>query len=246
MNIWQLTEYLLESKKVIDSIMFIDDNIESLVNLDLRNIIQGKLQTFYINLRVIYDKSLSKCEKEKLNNDMIYKDTLYHRDKKYAHKDDKYKKKSYKSRKELIADLKEKILHCYYICNKKLPENITFDFIPYDKNLYRMINNITPEKEKKLQEIMYSNDSKFKNENSKTYKIFYDIEDINFIKDRTEYAVAVQNGINLYEGLQNRQDACVKINLLYDENIWCKAPENLDILEREYDNILKIILLSLE
>ena len=227
MKKWVLAEYLLESKKSIDSITFVDDNIDKLSNLDIRKIIEDELQKFYINLRVIYDKCLSKEEKILLReNDEIYNDTLYHRDKKYAHKDDKYKRKDYNSRIELIDDLKEKLLHCYEVCKANLPEVITFDFISYDRNLYRIINNITPEKEKILKEIMYKNDiNNFPKEEAKEYKIFNDIEDIYYIEDPKEYAVTIENGINLYEGLQNRQDACIRINVLFKENIWCSLKD---------------------
>lgn len=31
----------------------------------------------------------------------------------------------------------------------------------------------------------------------------------------------VENGINFYEALQNRQDACIKNNVLYNLETWC-------------------------
>lgn len=227
MKEWQIAGYLIESKKCVDSLMFIDEHIDKLNNLDLRKIIEEKIQTLYINLRVVYDKCLSKEEKNELKNiDKIYQETLYHRDKKYAHKDDNYRKKEYLSREELIHDLKEKVEHCYHICKNKLPKEITLDFISYYNNLYRQIKNITPQKEKILKQIMY-NTFKNKDMDSREFKVFNDIEDVNFIKDTQEYAVLIDNGINLFEGLQNRQDACIKVNALYDLNIWCNVNKEI-------------------
>lgn len=45
-------------------------------------------------------------------------------------------------------------------------------------------------------------------------------------------AVIFQNGLNTYEGLQNRQDSCIKVNLLYGENIWVQPnSQNINLIE---------------
>lgn len=190
---------------------------------------------------------MSKEEKRNLiNRDDIFKDTLYRRDKKYAHKDEDYIERIYNSRKELINSLKESLLHCSEICINKLPKEITFDFISYDRDLFRLIKNITPQKEKILKDIMYNSiegDGKIK---TKTYNVFNDIDNIKTVKDSKEYAVLIDDGINLYEGLQNRQDACIKINLLYDLNTWCKVSENIDFTEKEYEKLLEIMLKNVD
>lgn len=244
MKKWQIAGYLIESKKCVDSLMFIDEYIDSLKNLDLNNLIEEKVQKLYINLRVIYDKCLNNSEKTEFKDkDKIFKETFYHRDKKYAHKDDNYQKKEYQSRSELINDLKEKVIHCYKICKDKLPKEITLDFISYDRNLFRLIKNITPKKEEKIKQILYSNYSNSETSVIRELKAFNDIEDINQIENTNEYAVLIDNGINLYEGMQNRQDACIKINLLYNLNIWYKPIGNIDIIEKKYEEIVNKILL---
>ena len=43
---WEIARYLIDGKKAIDSIMFISENIENLKNLNLRNIVYEKLETF--------------------------------------------------------------------------------------------------------------------------------------------------------------------------------------------------------
>ena len=62
---WKLARYLMDSKKVIDSLMFISENIENLRNLNIRNIIYEKLETFYVKIRIVYDKTFNKLEKKK-------------------------------------------------------------------------------------------------------------------------------------------------------------------------------------
>ena len=61
---WKLARYLMDSKKVIDSLMFIYENIENLRNLNIRNIIYEKLETFYVKIRIVYDKTFNKLEKK--------------------------------------------------------------------------------------------------------------------------------------------------------------------------------------
>ena len=72
---------------------------------------------------------------------------------------------------------------------------------------------------------------------SKDFKVFNDTEDIRTITDLNDYAVLLYNGINLKEGLQNRQDACIKINVLFNKNIWVKLKASKKLLQ-ENENIL--------
>ena len=42
----------------------------------------------------------------------------------------------------------------------------------------------------------------------------------------------IENGLNSKEGLQNRQDSCIKINVLFNQNVWATPNENsLRIIE---------------
>ena len=38
---------------------------------------------------------------------------------------------------------------------------------------------------------------------------------------RSEFAVVIEDGICFFEGIQERQDACIKINMLFNQNMWC-------------------------
>ena len=153
---WKLARYLMDSKKVIDSLMFISENIENLRNLNIRNIIYEKLETFYVKIRIVYDKTFNKLEKKKLAlRDNIYKATMYESDKNYAHKDDDYKVTEVESLNYLIEILKQQLVHCRKMYNKSLLDTITLDFIPYDHDLFRIVNGITPRKEEILEKNIF-------------------------------------------------------------------------------------------
>lgn len=75
------------------------------------------MRQFYINVRVIYDKSIPKKVRIKLaTTDEILKDTLHEANKNQVHKDDKYQPKQLSSLKELISTLKERLEHCMKLC----------------------------------------------------------------------------------------------------------------------------------
>lgn len=88
--------------------MHISENIENLKNLNLRNMIYEKLETFYVKVRVVYDKTFTKLEKKKLAlEDNLYKATMYELDKNYVHKGDDYKVTEVESLNYLIEILKQ-------------------------------------------------------------------------------------------------------------------------------------------
>mgnify|MGYP004564398729 FL=1 len=97
---------------------------------------------------------------------------------------------------------------------------------------------ITPEIENKLNELLY-NQKKSNNNYSKDFKVFNDTEDIRTITDLNDYAVLLDNGINLKEGLQNRQNACIKINVLFNQNIWVTLKASKKLLQDNENIFIK-------
>lgn len=219
MNKWQLARYLIDAKKDIDNILFISQNVSKLRNLDLRRIINYKLSEFYINLCVIYDKSLDKGKSKFKKDDEIIEATYYQRDKNYAHKDENYNRENIEFEK-IIITLKEQLEHCFKICGQSLPNEITIDYVAYDRDLYRFINKIDYETEEQIKIIKHPH----YNDNSgvlmKPINIFHDTEDVNILEKDKDYGVIIENGLCVEEGLQNRQDFCIKVNVLYNLNFW--------------------------
>lgn len=234
MTEWELARYLIDAKKCVDSIMFIEQNYSSLQNLDIRERINTNRDKFYIKCCIILDKSFAKNEKKAVcEKDEIIKRIYYERDKNSAHKDTNYIPIKYNTLKELVEDLKKQIKHLKEVCKNKLPSIITLDFVPHDRELYRLINGLVQEKEDSINRQKYPLNSDLKI--NKYLKIFRDTEDIRNINNTEvkNYATLCENGINYYEGLQNRQDLCIKTNVLYNQNMWCSLDfETLSIFNK--------------
>ena len=228
MNKWEITRYLIDAKKCVDNILFISLNIEALRNLSLKSIVEEKLRKFYISLKVVYDKCLSKEKRKQLvNTDSIYKETCTERDKNYAHKDDDYIAPDYKTINDIAEVLKERIIHCMELCKDQLPDVISLDFIDYDRDLYRFINGINYKKEQELMKQQYpfygyDNLSYVDDKYKVSKNVFNDTEDIKKIHNRSEYVVIFNAGLTVREGIQERQDGCIKLNVLCNLNVWTR------------------------
>lgn len=224
MNEWQLARYLIDAKKCIDSLLYINHNFKKLNNLDLREIIESKLRHFYINLCIIIDYSYKKKDLSEIKkNDEVIRKIYYERDKNYAHKDENYQKEDFLKLNNPINRLKKELNYCFVKCKDKLPKDVSIDYVSYDKNLFRFVNQISPQLEQKIHGLIYKKENVI---GGKHFKVFDDTEDIKKIEDKTKYTVIVNNGLTLKEGLQNRQDFCIKVNVLDKTNMWCTISKN--------------------
>ncbi|MBO4701841.1 MAG: hypothetical protein J5625_04165 [Lachnospiraceae bacterium] len=227
-NKWENARYLIDAKKCIDRLLFISDNIEKLQNIGLRNKINETQRDFYLNCCIVLDEQLppkTNKKKELCERDEIINRIYYERDKNTAHKDNQYCRREYSSLDEMIEDMKKELLHVKDICSNCIPDAETLDFVSHDKELFRFVHHITPEVEEKILEKKHPFRIKSLNdENAKIYSVLNDIEDYKYIPEekRKEYIVVISNGICFFEGIQERQDACIKMNYIYDENIWCE------------------------
>ncbi|MCI6524631.1 MAG: hypothetical protein PUG97_02470 [bacterium] len=234
MNKWELARYLIDAKKCVDSVLFIAENVKALSNLSLRDIVEDRQRKFYINVKVIYDKSVSKADQKTLKStDIIYEETCKERDKNYAHKDDNYIQPDYESILEIANIMKERLQHCFKLCKDSLPDVLTLDFIDYDRDLYRFLNKIDTEKEEELLSLQHPlygvKPTEEELKNSFTRKVFNDTEDIKKINNPDDYAVIMKSGLTVREGIQEMQDACVRINVLTNQNMW--AEPNMKVIE---------------
>lgn len=241
MSKWEMAQSLIDAKKAIDSLMYISNNIAKIGNLDIRSKTKALNDAFYISLCVVLDKSLGREKKAVCEEDSIIGRIYYERDKHAAHRDKSYKKREYTSFAEEIAEKKNEILHVRKVCYDVLPNAITLDFVPHDRDLFRQIHHITPEKEeeiKKRKHPNYNRHESFEGIDAKSYSILYDIEDVGNLSEveKYDYCVVMEAGLNSYEGVQNRQDACIRINVLYNQNIWVStnyvALEQIEELKR--------------
>ena len=228
MSKWEMAQNIIDAKKTVDSLLFISNNIEKIGNLDICSKAKSLNNSFYINLCVVLDKTVGKEKKNICKEDSIIDRIYYERDKHVAHKDKSYQKRVYASLEEEIEEKKKEILHVKEMCSSVLPENLTLDFVSHDRDLFRQIYHVTPQKEEEIKKLKHPNynrnehNQRNEDDNSKTYNVLYDIEDVDNLSDteRLNYCVVMEAGLNSYEGVQNRQDACIRINVLCNQNMW--------------------------
>ena len=238
LNKWELSRYLIDAKKGVDSIIFIEDNKAALLNIGIQKEIDHLRQEFYINCGEILDTRFPKGEKKRIceANETV-RSIYYERDKHAAHKDVDYKPKDYVTLMAMVEEMKSQLACVRQLCAEVLPDVVTLDFVSHDKKLFRQIHHITPEIEeqiKRLKHPMYGQIPK----GAKMLppkKVFYDTEKIRQIpeSERKDYAVIIDSGINFFEGVQSRQDGCINFNVLYGENMWANInPEGIAIHKR--------------
>ena len=221
MNKWEVARYLIDAKKNIDSIMYINKNIYELNNIDVSLKIRNVMQSFYLNLSYVLDEKYNTRDKKQsiCKNNKIIESIYYERDKDKAHKDSNYQRTKYDSIEEIIESMKKQIFEVRKKCEDIIAKEVTLDFVPHDKELFRIVNGINREKEDKICRKKYFISDSL-NENNITRKIFYDTEELKENREKDKYAVIMKDGINIYEGIQERQDACIKVNVLNNTNIW--------------------------
>ena len=242
MKNWELARYLIEAKKNIDTLLYIKDNQKLLGNLDLRAKIANTCQQFYINCCIVLDKSFPKAKKRLCENEIIAS-IYYERDKNSAHKDENYRSQKFKTPDELIAILKNQLETVRNTCAEYLPENITLDYVPHDKELFRLVYRVNAQMEVDVNTVKYplgvfhsyqlseegqhyfrefdtsEEDKRIAKEFGYDYdevikrQVLQSVDDIPQMSDeeKQRQAIIVENGLNSYEGLQNRQDFCIKL-----------------------------------
>lgn len=224
MQKWELAKYLIDAKKDVDSVWYIAENVPIIANINLREKEESILRDFYVNCCNVLDKSFPKKKSVICRDDEIIKRIYYERDKKYAHKDDDYKAIPFNSLSELCERMKDQLTHVREVCAEFLPKEITLDFVPHDKELFRFINGLTAEKEEEIKKKKFSGYGEKipEGKDTLTFVPLYDTDALKCLteEERKKYCVVIENGLNSYEGLQNRQDSCIKINLLFGEETW--------------------------
>ena len=242
MTQWELARYIIDAKKCVDSIWFIAENISLIANINLREKTNSILNAFYINVCTVLDNAFPKQKKELCSKDKIIERVYYERDKNYAHKDINYKSIPFNNFYELKDRLVKQIIHIRNLCKQMLPKVLTLDFVPHDIELFRFINGLTAEKEEEIKSKKYPlYNAPIPNiESSITKTVLYDVDDLRGLTEeqKDEYCVVMENGLNSYEGIQLRQDACIKVNILTgNTNIWtspiAKSLKKIQLLIRK-------------
>ena len=74
---WQLAQSLIDAKKIIDSFMYISENIKTVSNLNIHSRIKSMSKEFYIHLYVILDSAFSGKKKSICETDEIAEKIRY-------------------------------------------------------------------------------------------------------------------------------------------------------------------------
>lgn len=234
---WQLAQCLIDAKKAVDSMLYIAENGEQLSNIELRDEVRELCRKFYINSGNLLDKSFPKKKKEVLS-DAVIKQVYYERDKNYAHKDSNYQRKEYRSLSEMAEEMQMQLTYLREFCKDALPEVVTLDFVPFDSRLFRLLNRVTKDVEKKIWDAQhpFENVPTPSSSATKILPLFNDMDDLQSIPDdkRKEYAVLLKTGICTEETIQKLQNGCIRINALYGENMWVSLPK------KEFEKVKKL------
>lgn len=234
MNEWEIARYLIDAKKEVDSLWYIAANMYQ-INGDIRRLVELRRNTFYINAAVVVDKFIDarpygtnkKLYKNNLqaSNHLIEKLYMY-RDKHAAHKDDDFQDTEFKSVMDIVRECITILKEVKNVCASILPNNITLNFVCYDGNLFRLIYGIDKDFECKIGKFKYTW-PKLTTNKYIPKKIFQDTEDLWKVKDPSEYCVILKDGLTLEEGIQTRQDAAIRLNVLYGKDVWPKPDEKM-------------------
>ena len=227
MTKWELAKYLIDAKKDVDSILYCSLHGKEIRFIDLKSKIEIRKADFYINCCVVLDNAFDRKEKKNLcSKHPQINDIYYQRDKNSAHKDYNYKETSFNTLDELVSILEDEIQTVRKVCKDSLPEQLTLDFVPHDRETFRMINGISnaeiEEKILRAKHPFYQQNDDGSKVVAKNVLVLQDISQLRNMsgEEKKKYCTIVDAGINSYEGLQNIQDWMIKTNCLMETNMW--------------------------
>ena len=153
MTKWELARYLIDAKKCVDSVLYIQENAEQLQYIDLRKKIEELRREFFIKCCTVIDEHIKTANIKKRDlcvEDPIVDRIYYERDKNSAHKDSNYKAREYGSIAEICDEMSRQCKHVREVCIDSLPKNLTLDFVPHDRSLFRIIHRLTKVEEDEI------------------------------------------------------------------------------------------------
>lgn len=229
---WEVARYLIDAKKEVDSLWFIAVN-QSKINGNIKRLVELRRNTFYINAAAVVDefvgiktdgmsnKEIKNFKHSLQESNRIIKLLYYYRDKHAAHKDSEFRDTDFPFLMDITRECMSILEEVRIVCADVLPENITLDFVCYDAELFRFIYKIDKDLEYEIlksKHPLITKNPPISNPMKK--KVFHDTEDIWKVTNPTEYATILYYGLGFEEGIQNRQDFCIKTNVLHKTDIW--------------------------
>lgn len=226
---WQLASHLISAKKNVDSLLYISSNRNKMSTELYADRVRKIKKEFCISSCIVID-SLSKHSKEEFKEKYPTIKTLYYeRNKNSAHRDNNYTPKLSNNLDDLLTYMKFTLLCIRYKCQETLPRILHLDFMPHDRELFRILENVNPEKEKLIHEkkSLFFNPSRTGYSSEKQVQLddspnlVENVADLDYVsQNNIDITVLFRDGINLYEGMQNRQDSLITMNVSLDTNSW--------------------------
>lgn len=231
---WKIARYVLDAKMATDSLWFIGQHSKGMYKPE--KLCKSKRSDYYINICVVLDKTICKKsgKKKELSASYPIVERLYReRDKHYAHKDENYILSfPWSSIEQEALSYQQELSFVRDLCKEYLPKKFTLNYVCYDSELFRMIEKISPKEEEKIMRHKYPLYPSRTQETLRykySFKLLQDVDELNNLTDeeKKNYGVIFENGLTFEESLQLQQEACIKINILFDENIWCSPNQKV-------------------
>lgn len=249
-ELWINTQYFIEAIRCVCSLLYLWENNFVCEFIDANDFVNGKLHRFYINLCALVDIhcaiSKSKSERGK------YKKTLkimcpsfnwifYERDKDAAHKDSDYIVNQNDTPDEMAAKMEQAIADVQNICGNVISPIVNVRYYAYDPLLFRYIHGITPDIEKRFDEIIYHHKSYSVNDSS--LRVLSDTRQARTLANITNYCIVGKNGLmgQPYDMLQCRQNLCLLLNAIYETNMWVDFKDGADEKDESLNLIKKVL-----
>ncbi len=202
-----------------------------MAKIGIREYAESKCMDFYINLVNLIDDVCKGQKSELRKNNPKIQSILTRRNKRYVHDDSDYLYEDPNSWDEIINGMKSELNEVKNVCSKGLPKVLTIDYVSYDRLLFRQIHKLDSDSEEEILSTKYPERNQSGIVSKITLRSFDDFRQIRGIskEDRSKYGVIVEGGLNELEGLQNRQDSCIKLNILAGTNMWCRPSKDFHI-----------------
>ena len=248
LELWTNTYYFIKAFRCVCSLLYYEENIEKCKYINAQDFVEEKLHKFYINICSLIDIhceiSKNKEGKNKYKKELKLKHPLlnwvfYERDKNAAHKDFNYIPNLDIKLSDLITKMKETIKITSIVCNNILIDDNKYKYInyyKYDPLLFRYIDGITPEIEKKFREDIKSQMRQYIKEEEGvkikgSFETICDLRQTKNIKDK-QPLIIIENGLmgQPYDMLEHRQDGYIKYNAMNDSNwLWITLEEIINL-----------------
>lgn len=236
---WELARYLIDAKKNVDTVLFIEKNAKELGEVLQKELKNARNSFCNSTCNVLDNIGMPKkilCSTEPLI-EIVYTE----RDKNVSHKDVNYEQINFDSK--LMKNILRKVKK---IAKMALPDVLTLNFVAWDLTLFRLTRGINIKKEEEIlkKKVEQFSDKKlpsyifpFDNSNmiAGEYQVLNGIEKPLKSRNGNEI-ITFKNGLTEEEGLQFRQDSAIYSNLVFNTDIWPVPNPEAQIKYKEFKN----------